>query len=374
MVKGFIGALISAVVLFAAGGVTVAIFGTNEPVYTEYVEDLEWFGENGRLLDESFTGERTWNFDGVDEIREVEVTSSGVKTYIEPSKNGKLQVTGQSSGWNELSVEVEYTPGESLRLSVSRVGIGLGSGGTVTICVPDAVYERMTIAVGSGTLEARDIKARHNEFNVSSGSFEFAQSPRFTADELKLDLGSGSVSIANAATTLYDVNMGSGNFDISGLTGDGAVYIGSGSGTVEFAKLEMSHNLFELGSGSLKVYIPNDTKADLYTSFGSGSVYIDCCGVSERVTDDRQIKLNGGSNDLVSLHAELGSGRLELRDSSEYSSPNMFADFPAAQTMPGEVVTDNDNASGFVSADTNIAEVTTQSSVMPSDGDSLAMV
>ena len=338
MIKGFFAALISAVVLFAAGGITAALFGTKDLEYTEAVEQLEWNGDGFGTLNETFTGEKTWYFGELADVRHIAVSSSSVKTYIAPSTNGRLSVSAQSNDWKEMSVKATYTDGV-LDISVGGREFGsfvfnAGNLGTVIISVPDMIYDSLTLDVGSGTLEAIGIAAEKNEFDVGSGHFEYEQKLGFTADMLTLDMGSGSVKISNAAAEQYYILMGSGSFDISGLTGTGKIDVGSGSGTAEFAEIDRS-NVFDLGSGKLTVYIPGDTRADLYTYIGSGVVTVDCGGVSQRVNDDRHITLGGGSNDVVTLTADLGSGKVELLDSSGYKKPGMFGDFP--NTFPSDI-------------------------------------
>lgn len=334
MIKGFFTALISAVVLFAAGGITVALFGANPYEYSELIEELEWNGGSG-MLNERFTGERTWYFNRPSDINELRVETSGAKTYIAPSEDGSLVISAQSNDWKEIQVEAEFHDG-SLRVAVGGHEFGsfifnAGNSGTVMISVPDTVYERLTVKVGSGALAARGIGARDNMFEVGSGSFEFEQKNGFAADHLALDMGSGAVRIANADAGSFRIDMGSGTFNVSGLTGSGEIFIGSGSGTAEFSRIdpEYAFNLFNLGSGKLSVFIPGDTKGDLQTDIGSGTVSVNCCGVSKNIYDDTQIPLNGGSDGKVTFLADLGSGKVELRDRSEYNKPNMFGEFPA---------------------------------------------
>lgn len=328
MLKGILGPLLAAAVLFAAGGVSVAVLGKNELDYTEESEQMNWDGQTQRLLDATFTGKRTWEIADLGEISAVEVDTSGAKTCIAPSDDGSLWVTGESNGWNELTLKADYQSDGTLSLSVGKRGfhISFGSSGTVTVYVPEAVYDRLDLKLGSGTLEARGLSARENAFDIGSGRFEFEQKQGFTADEFRLEMGSGSVTVANAAADSFTINMGSGSFNVGGLTGSGKIFIGSGSGTAEFASADGTENLFDLGSGKLTVYIPDDTRGELRTDIGSGSVTVDCCGVSERITGDSRVKLNGGGDAV--LRADLGSGKVELRGASEYKAPDMFDGFP----------------------------------------------
>lgn len=353
MLKGFLGSLVAAALFFAAGAISIAFLGTNTPIYTYETTSVEWDGEVV-MINEEVVGEKTWYFDDVTELNSISVHSSGVKTYIAPSADNRLSVCVKTDGWKNVSVNAECPYNEHLDLSVGGEKLGgfisLGdNSSTVTICVPDKVYSNLYLDLDTGSLEARGIRADGNMFNVGSGSFEYEQAAGFTADNLTLDMGSGSVKIANAASTHFKIDMGSGNFDISGLTGTGSIDIGSGSGTAEFAMVSPGRDVFHLGSGKLTVYIPESTRADLHTDIGSGVVSVDCCGVSQNIRDDSHITFNGGSNDDNSFRVDLGSGKVEFRNSSEYKRPNMFSDFPNS----GDIVSgfafaeQEENNSGF---------------------------
>lgn len=336
MIKGFLGSLIAALVLFAAGGISVAVLGTNELEIKKEVQMLDWNEHGKNLISERINGEKTWYFDERTNIKEVSVKSSNVKTYIAPSEDNRITVSVQTNGWKSVSVKAEQDTSSDGRLKLSVSGNTFGSfmffggnNGTVIICLPNVIYDKLTLDLGSGTLEARDIGAKVNEFDVGSGHFEFSQKTGFTADMMELDMGSGSVKIANADAAEYDIDMGSGIFDINGLTGSGEIDIGSGKGTAEFAKIGTNESVFDLGSGKLNVYISEDTKADLFTKIGSGNVAVDCCGVSEKLKGSSRIQLNPGADgESGTLRAKLGSGKVALLNSSEYVQPDMFADFP----------------------------------------------
>lgn len=374
MLKGFLGSLIAAIVFFTAGGISIAFLGKNDPRYTYETASVEWNGQV-LMIDEDVTGEKTWYFDDcANDIYNITVYSGDVKTYIAPSADNRLSVKVRTDGWKNVSVKAERPYNECFELSVSGEKLGgfitLGdNNSTVTVYVPDKVYEYLYLDVDSGALEARGIKARSNTFDVGSGRFEYEQSEGYTADSLTLVMGSGSVKIANAASTVFKINMGSGSFDIGGLTGMGDIYIGSGSGKAEFASANSNHNLFTLGSGKLTVYIPDSTRADLHTDVGSGVVSVNCCGVSQNIHDDSHVTFNGGSNDEHSFHVDLGSGKVEFLNSSEYKRPNMFSDFPnSGEVVSGIAFAEQDNNSGFDAtiSSVQIAEAT-DLDVIPSD-------
>ncbi|MDE6727997.1 MAG: DUF4097 domain-containing protein [Oscillospiraceae bacterium] len=228
---------------------------------------------------------------------------------------------------------------------------------------------------GSGVLCAKDVKAECSILDIGSGSFELSQAENFSAYDLSVNIGSGSAVIANAAATNYEIEMSSGKFDISGLTGTGKIDISSGKGIAEFAILDGNDQVFSIASGKLDVYIPENTAADLYTEIASGSVTVDCCGVSKKISDDRHIALNGGFADRFdndhdfdhdfdhdyehnedhcyienvncgTIFADVSSGKISLFNSSEYvpaeltAFANVVPPDPTAAAVEEVTVTD----------------------------------
>lgn len=360
MVKALIASIITAAVFFTLGGITVFIFrGQNpEPVHTDYGQvNVPFSGDSVvTLIDEKVLGSKEFKLSKVQYITHLSVDSSNVKTYIALSNDNNVTVSVDSgTSANAVKVTAEMDPFESrFDITVDKdcfLGIDMGDS-TVTLSLPDTIYDNLNINLGSGTLVAKDIRARQNEFDIGSGKFELSQKEMFSAELMKVDIGSGSVKIANADSEVYNIDMGSGSFDVSGLTGSGEIDMGSGSGKAEFAKLGPLQNNITLGSGSLSVYIPSDTKSDLYTDIGSGKVKVECCGVSQSLKTNGHVAFNGGydvqqytqynGNDediddidfeeyrdgLNEIYVDLGSGKVTFYDISEYKPPQMFEDFP----------------------------------------------
>lgn len=350
MIKGFLGSLIAAAVLFAAGGISVAVLGKNDYDATDWDTAYVDLDDGGAMLiNEKISGSKTWYLTDCSDVREINISAADVKTYVTSTDDDRISISVKSNDWKNIPIKVYRNDPDDGRLdiainrNVTLFSYSFNGSGTVIIGLPNVIYDKLELELGSGTLEARDIKAKKNEFDVGSGKFEFLQSAGFTADKLELDMGSGTVKIANAAADEYEIEMGSGKFDISGLTGSGEISIGSGKGIAQFAEVGKGKNVFDLGSGSLDVYIPEDTKANLRTEIGSGSVSVDCCGVSQTCKGDSRIGLNGGDEERTLL-ADLGSGKVSLFNSSKYDSPEMFGDFPKKLvfTSPVEAVVDQD--------------------------------
>ncbi len=358
MVKALIASIITAAVFFTLGGITVLIFrgSDSEPVHTDHGQvNVPFSGDSVvTLIDEKVLGSKEFKLSKVQYITQLFVDSSDVKTYIALSNDNNVTVSVDSgTSANAVKVKAEMDPFESrFDITVDKdcfLGIDIGDS-TVTLSLPDTIYDNLNLTLGSGTLQAKDIRARQNEFDIGSGTFELSQKENFSAELMKIDIGSGSVKIANADSEIYNVDMGSGSFNISGLTGSGDINMGSGKGIVEFAKLGSLQNNITLGSGSLSVYVPSDAKSDLYTDIGSGKVKVECCDVSQSLKNNGHVAFNGGHdmqqyaqyNDeddedidydayrdgLDEIYVDLGSGKVTFYDTSEFKPPQMFEDFP----------------------------------------------
>ena len=225
----------------------------------------------------------------------------------------------------------------------------------VTIGLPDAIYDSLELDLGSGELRAADIKAYNALIEVGSGNLAYEQAGDFTADgfhcdvssgSLKADnirsseavlelssgkleytqardhhadmldisIGSGKLTAANADAREYSIDMGSGSFEVSGLTGSGEIDIGSGKGVAEFAEISSNGNEIDISSGKLDVYVPRGCSTQIDAEISSGSVSIDCCGVTDKLTEDEKVWLGGGGEFSVSV----SSGKVSFLDSKSY--------------------------------------------------------
>lgn len=357
MIKGFICSLISAAVFFAAGGISVAILGTNDDAVSVN-ETAVMEREDGAYgdVDERVSGSKTWIYRDCKGLSEVNLDTSVLDVTVEPSKDGSLSVEVSTKKFRSVSVDIEYN-GSSVDIKLKNgFFFTFGNPGSAVIKLPDYVYEKLSIDHGAGSLNANGISARKSELDIGSGKVEFSQAEGFAADELKvdigsgyvnlknaranrcfidmgsgmleadlgsgftaenleIDIGSGSATLTNAASIYYNIDMGSGKFDVSGLSGSGEIDVSSGSGKASFIDAGGA-NSFSVSSGSLTVLLPTDTTALIDTSVSTGSISIDCCGVKEKLTNgkDGRFTLNGGSEDSGSIKAHVSSGRISFKE------------------------------------------------------------
>ena len=133
-------------------------------------------------------------------------------------------------------------------------------------------------------------------------------------------LGSGSAVISGAQTQSYNIDIGSGNFNINGLSGDGVIDMGSGYGTIAYKEYNGDCKV-DIGSGTLKLYVPEESNIEIGADIGSGSVNIDASGVSTKLNssnDDEPVIIGNGEHPLF---VDMGSGRVYVFDLSAYTKP-----------------------------------------------------
>ena len=183
-------------------------------------------------------------------------------------------------------------------------------------------YDEVNLNLGSGNVTIDGVDALSNYFNIGSGAFTY-NGTGVACEELYLNMGSGKAVMNNAACGSYSIEIGTGVFEIYGITGSGSFEMGSGSGTLGFSDV-INYNSLEIGSGSLKVALPDNTSAEISADIGSGSVHVDACGQNTRLRDGNKITLGGGESENE-ISVDLASGSVRFTN-----------DKPAATTAQTE--------------------------------------
>lgn len=341
--KGIFGTLIAAIVFFTAGGISAAILGTKEGAVPKSFKVLD-----RSLLSTSVTDGGSWEFDG---HKSISVDSSSLKTRIEPTDGDKITVSISGARRRIYVAVSESKDGDELAVSMGygfMFGFFFGDNAEAVIGLPRAEYDKLEASIGSGKMSIKDINAKENKLDVSSGKLEFSQNTDFNAElisldmgsgsavvngdakkldigissgsaivnggaeRLDIDIGSGSLTMDTAKTENFDIEMSSGKFEINGLSGSGAIDVSSGRGLAYFTDTsKINGSEFELSSGSLTVYLPPDTNAEINADVGSGSVTVDCCGVKEILRDDDRVVLGSGG---ARISADVSSGKMSFND------------------------------------------------------------
>lgn len=346
MVKGIISSLIAAIVFFVTGGISARILGTKEGAYSSMFGSFKELDRS--LLNTTISDDNSWEFDG---HKVIILDSSSTNMRVEPINGDKITLS-VSEVKRKIHISVsESENSEEIAIAISKTsffGFSFGPDCAAVIGLPKTIYDSLEAGIGSGTMTIKDISAKKNEFDVSSGKLEFTQKADFTAERIDLDMGSGSANISGNANTYiieissgsanvngsandlnidigsgsltmdtaktekFNIGMSSGKFEINGLSGSGEIDVASGKGTAYFTDTTyIGGSEFDISSGSLTVYLPADTNAKINGDVSSGSIVVDCCGVDEKISDEETVVLGSGG---AEISADVSSGKMSFFD------------------------------------------------------------
>ena len=315
--------------------ITSALFGTgssHSTIQEEVAESLfEEHINNGQ--------EESWTLSGDYSRISLDVGAYSVK--LSPTSGGDTTFTLSGTKAGDAEIDT-YVDGETLNVEIENHNIDIvafferfakaietGEGWeelfgseTLVIGVPERIYDEVNLNLGSGNVTIDGVDALSNYFNIGSGAFTY-NGTGVACEELYLNMGSGKAVMNNAACGSYSIEIGSGVFEIYGITGSGSFEMGSGSGTLGFSDV-INYNSLEIGSGSLKVALPDNTSAEISADIGSGSVHVDACGQNTRLRDGNKITLGGGESENE-ISVDLASGSVRFTN-----------DKPAATTAQTE--------------------------------------
>lgn len=394
MKKLFFSAIPICLVSFILFGISTAILGTKSRSYVgDYTTNAVYEGSNTYIDEITDSGEWTLT----DAVRSsVTLHTSGVNAYVVQSGDDNIHVRVASNNGSSVHVSA-YNEGDSLIFEVCPPNVVFdgvidfgkifwmddifhGSPDTeVVISFPKLIYEYLYVEHGSGTLMMDGLNSRYNTFDIGSGRFEFSKSEQFTANMFTVNVGSGNAVINNMQTKHYNIDLGSGHYNFNGLSGYGEINMGSGNGSIAYSNfIEKEYDdggqicELNMGSGTLNLYFPDDSGCYLYTEIGSGSVNVNACGIEKKLTlssDDEELLL-GNNADCQYYNINMGSGKINIRNTSEYTMPTLFEGRPDLE-MIAEITgifisTDGETvfSSSYSSVNADVVEQTDDTSMV----------
>lgn len=273
----------------------------------------------------------------LDALDSISLKLAGVDAEVMASTDDKIHVKVHNTNTERDAAVVLNASNDTSTVEVHPTNISFSSVGSgligwledlftgkpkckVWIMVPQKVYQNLDVMQGSGVVDINTISANFNNFTVGSGSLTFTNSPLHKSTELNLNLGSGSVTFNNSITSEYNFDIGSGKFDIRGLTGTGNVTMGSGSGSFSY---EDYYGLFlEKGSGTLELLLPPSTPLRIVPELGSGRIEVDLDGEKKIIKDNNEYNF-GGESVRNFLRVENGSGNIYIKNHSGLESSDL---------------------------------------------------
>lgn len=205
-----------------------------------------------------------WN--GYQELHELEMPAAGIETLNIDAGAGSLVVTGLK-GADRIAVTAtvgvnDADESEARKVIARRMVLALESEGELATL--EARFESGFMGIGSDGYIALEVSIPENmalNIDDGSGSMDVID----TGGDVRIDDGSGSIEVQNVANLWID--DGSGSIDVSGASGDVSIVDGSGSISVRHVGGSVT---LDDGSGSIRV---DDVERDLIiVDDGSGGL------------------------------------------------------------------------------------------------------
>ncbi|MGN1111535.1 MAG: DUF4097 family beta strand repeat-containing protein [Oscillospiraceae bacterium] len=309
--------------------VSTAILGTTDNGNVD-LTDFTHIMQPGETLifGDNATSDREWEIENT--YGNININSAGATTVIEENDgdtiivkaevpNGRrvsVNIYGQESE-DELTIEIvpDFTSLSDILGQLGKMirfgdGFDFSNDVTVTVSFPRTIYGQMNLQLGSGKMYYNEVFSNNYNVEIGSGRFEMKRSDEALSSTFNLEMGSGKAMIDNMRAKRYNIKIGSGEFDLAGISGTGELEMGSGKGSLSFTNDCISSDI-DIGSGSLDIYL-EESGAIVEAEVGSGSVDIDAYGVNTKLKNDSPDTEIWVGNKRTEISIELGSGKVDI--------------------------------------------------------------
>jgi lia operon protein LiaG len=234
------------------------------------------------------------------------------------SRDGReVRITGRSrsglEAYADLRVTVPKGKTISLNVGVGKAFVSNVEGNIrVSVASADVSADRtrgtLRIATGSGNV---DLRTASGDVLLETGSGDLTVSA-VQGTSLRLETGSGNVTITDGKASTLHVETGSGSIEATGSSGDD-VSFETGSGDVDVSLVSTFRSLrVETGSGDVTLRVPPTVGAEVDLDTGSGD--IDLGGLTLQVRRIEHDHITGTLGDGKGrLSVETGSGNVRLQ-------------------------------------------------------------
>jgi hypothetical protein len=228
----------------------------------------------------------------------------------------EVRITGRSrnglEAFADLRVTVPAGKTIGLYLGVGKAFVSNVDGNIrVYVAAADVAADRtrgvLRVETGSGNV---DLRTGAGDVKLASGSGDITVAGMQGAT-LSLETGSGNITLTDGKAATLHVETGSGDIDASGSSGD-ELSFETGSGNVDVALTAAFRSLkIETGSGDVTLKVPPTAGAEVDLDTGSGD--IDLGGLTlqvRRIEHDHVTGTLGDGRGRLSI--ETGSGNVRL--------------------------------------------------------------
>lgn len=215
------------------------------------------------------------------EVENIAIDSPAGKLTVCEARDGETEIvaTERTSG-NAANLELKCTV-ENGTLTISQqlkplfwLPIYWFSFGQreLEVAVPSEVFDRLQnfeLRNSSGDSQVSDLRCKTAEVNVSSGSARFTNAA--VEERAKLQLSSGALDMDAANLGACELEVSSGNADVSGAMESLDLAVSSGHATVACSNNDLGRANVRLTSGGIDLLLPETAGFDAAVSKTSGS-------------------------------------------------------------------------------------------------------
>ena len=203
-----------------------------------------------------------------------------------------IQMIAEQSDTEKVDITKEFEQLSKMDLQINSSNLTIKAEGEVFKIEASQIPSTTKIENKNGTLEIKETK----KLAFSKDAKITIYIPNHIAlEEIKLEMGAGTVEMNNIISNKVDFNFGAGSVTINQLTSNDAD-IECGAGEVIIENVDLSNVNIDTGVGKL-----------VYSGFMRGESEVNC-GIGEV-----DINLEGGS-EIYKIDAEKGIGDIRIND------------------------------------------------------------
>lgn len=323
------------IVSFILFGVTVMLFGKTTDSQTTAAEayiNYESLNDSFDNIQIDCSGAEIDIVKSSDSTTMVEKQegSAEFKVYVQ---NNTLFVESEwiFFGWNS---KLDFKENISNIFKNPTLGISNLGGGKLTVYVPERMYNTLLVSLNAGTLNISGIAADKNEINVNAGSFDY-RALNTEAEFLGVTINAGSAEISGISPREYRLDENAGDLCIRNLTGFGSVDINAGITDLIYDSFNGDMQI-DVASGTLNMYVPDDTSAEINVDKSAGSVTVRADGKKHNLSDGACVTVGDGRY-KINADISAGSINIENTDSAPKQNPAVETTCVTTVTGPAEI-------------------------------------
>ena len=323
------------IVSFILFGVTVMLFGKTSDNRTVAAETYIDYGSLNETFDNiqiDCSGAEIDIVKSADNTTKVEEEegSAEFSVYVQ---NNTLFVESEwiFFGWNS---KLDFKENISNIFKKPAMGISNLGGGKLTVYVPERMYNTLLVSLNAGTLNISGIAANKNEINVNAGSFDY-RALNTEAEFLGVTINAGSAEISGLNPRDYRLDENSGDLCIRNLTGYGSVDINAGKTDLIYDSFNGDIQI-DVSAGTLNMYVPDDTSAEINVDKSAGSVTVRADGKKHNLSDGACVTIGDGR---YKINADISAGNINIEntDNAPKQKPAVETTCVTTGTEPAEI-------------------------------------